>query len=101
MGRNGQNVPVHPVHKMLKLVLLGRQGGNQRISCIHAYFRLCSLRIRDLHKIRVGRIPPLRQHSFIRKGFNRVSSFRLMHPRNPQNSFALHCSLPGQAFSTY
>ena len=40
-------LPVHPVHKMRKLVLLGRQGGNsgqggnQRITCIHAYLCLC------------------------------------------------------------
>ena len=49
-------LPVHPVDKMQKLVLLGRQGGKgrkggkQRISCIHASLRLCSLRIRDLQK---------------------------------------------------
>jgi hypothetical protein len=49
-------LPVHPVHKVQKLVLLGRQdgkgrqGGKQRIACIHAYLRLCSLRIRDLQK---------------------------------------------------
>src|SRR6476469_4597487 len=35
------SLPVHPVHKMRKLVLLGRQGGKQRISCIHTYLRLC------------------------------------------------------------
>jgi hypothetical protein len=41
------NLPVHPVHKMPKLVLLGRQGGNsgkgrkQRIACIHAYLSSC------------------------------------------------------------
>jgi len=35
-----QILPVHPVHKMQKLVLLGRQGGKQRIACIHAYLSL-------------------------------------------------------------
>jgi hypothetical protein len=35
------SVPVHPVHKTQKLVLLGRQGGKQRIACIHAHLRLC------------------------------------------------------------
>jgi predicted Zn-dependent peptidase len=51
-----ERLPVHPVHKMRKLVLLGgqggkgRKGGKQRIHCVHAYLRLCSLRIRDLQK---------------------------------------------------
>ena len=51
-------LPVHPVHKMQKLVLLGGQGGNsgkggkQRISCIHAYLKLCCLVINDLQKCR-------------------------------------------------
>jgi hypothetical protein len=49
-------LPVHPVHKTRKLVLLGRQGGNsgkggkQRKAHIHAYLSLCYLRIMDLQK---------------------------------------------------
>jgi hypothetical protein len=49
-------LPVHPVHKMWKLVLLRRQGGNsgkgekQRIACIHTYLRPMFLEIRDLQK---------------------------------------------------
>jgi hypothetical protein len=49
---------VHPLHKMRKLVLLGRQGRKQRIARIHGYFRLCSLKIKDLQKNVVVQIPP-------------------------------------------
>lgn len=54
LAKRGLNVPVHPVHKMKKLVLLGgqdghsRKGGNQINPCIHAYFRLYSLEISNL-----------------------------------------------------
>jgi len=43
----GFSLSVHSVRKMWELVPLGGQGGKggkQRIACIHAYLKLCSLK---------------------------------------------------------
>jgi hypothetical protein len=58
------SLPVHPVHKMRKLVLPGRRGGNsgngrnQRIPFIYGYLRLCCLGISDLRKTVRVQFPP-------------------------------------------